>query len=157
MDRKLQIVLGIVVLVVAFMWMKRGSAPLEDAEDAASPSARAQAERARAEREVIREMAPEAPELLDVPEGDVAALKEIARRRLGMDVKELRQNPDGSYDIKLATGEETKVTQAYLLDARYHERFRESFLEASNKGRRVIPDARDAEEIRRFRESLEPR
>ena len=106
--------------------------------------------------QAIQQMNPGiAEELLNIPEGNVEQLKAAYKKHTGFHIKEIRKNPDGTYDAVLSKGEEVRLKQAQVIaDPKEQEEFRENYLKAANGGKEPILDKRDHEEILKFRQEL---
>lgn len=124
----------------------------KDSKSAPRDNSRRQAE----EREVIRRLAPNSPELLRLQEGDFEGLRKEFREKSGLELREIRKNTDGSYDIVAGTLAPPARGEEPFLPEDVRELYREKYLKSANQGRVPSLDARDRQEIEKFRKSLEP-
>lgn len=116
-----------------------------------SSSQSPQQEIAQAQQDLLREKYPEA---LSITKGDRNALQSFLKSRFGLKLKEIKQNPDGTFDAVLSGGDPVTFKTAPILSKEQEAEFKTQFMQLENKGREVQITERDRKEISDFRRSV---
>lgn len=105
-----------------------------------------------AERQALRkELAPEEKWIADVKKNDIKTLKRVMKQKTGFDVKEIKENPDGSYNATLNNGTVKQYKKMPFMSKKEFSKFRNDFISSANKGKNVRIDGKDLEAIKKFR------
>lgn len=152
--RPLTIMIGLAVLAIVYSVFKIPPKPTTNQHQIknAMPAADAQS----AQQNAIKELSPDdAEELITIAPGDIKSLEKVYKEKTGLSLKEVRENPDGTYDAVLVGAPTQPVKQAAIITDRVEqERFQKVYIQNANKGKTITIDEKDRAEVEKFRRSL---
>jgi hypothetical protein len=111
-------------------------------------SEQAQEAVAAGQEEALRELMPEG---LSLRKGDVNGLQKLYRSKFGLILKEVRQNPDGTFNAVIQGGEATHLQQGALLSPKEQTQYSQQVLQLENQGRSLELNAKDRQQMADFR------
>jgi hypothetical protein len=102
--------------------------------------------------EVVRQAIQESvPEALSLKPGDTEGLRKIYEEKLGLVLKEVRKNPDGTFDATIQGHQVAPVPVGPTLSATDQVRYSQQILQVDNQNKAVQISRKDQEQIARFR------
>jgi hypothetical protein len=142
----------VIVLASAGLLILLQTLPKKSATANATLSSANQADIQVDQDEVVRQALREGvPEALSLKPGDTAGLRTLYKEKLGLVLKEVRKNPDGTFDATIQGNQAAPVPVGPTLSTTDQARYSQQILQADNQDKVVHISAKDQEQIARFR------
>ena len=106
--------------------------------------------------ELAKEIGSELPSGTIIPKkGDEQGLRQLIEKQFGFSLKEIKENPDGTYDVLLEGGAGVHFEPGQMLSKDDQEEYSREFAAVWNEGRPQRPlDDRDRAAIADFRKTI---